>query len=107
MRATKKAFNILTLTKANKVDNVYGLLHDMADAWFARVKLLHEPQLTWDVFKVEFCREYLTDAFKAERKNEFIALKQGAMSIREYMDKFEELYRYTSDIFPNPSSKIL
>ena len=67
MRATKKAFNTLTLTKAHKVDNVYGLLHDMADDWFARVRLLHGGQLTWDVFKVEFCREYLTDAFKAEK----------------------------------------
>ena len=75
MRATKKAFNILTLTKANKVDNVYGLLHDMADAWFTRVRLLHGVQLTLDVFKAEFCKEYLTGAFKAEKQNEFVALK--------------------------------
>ena len=84
---------------------MYGLLYDMADAWFARVRLLHGGQLTWDVFKAEFCREYLTDAFKAERKNEFIALKQGAMSVQEYMDKFEELYRYTLNIFPTQAQK--
>ena len=75
LKATEKAFTTLELTEAQKVSNVYGLLHDTSDAWFARVRMLQGNQLTWDVFKIEFCREYLTDAFKAERQNEFIALK--------------------------------
>ena len=54
MRAIEKAFNTFALIEAQKVDNVYSFLHDMADAWFARVRLLHGGQLTWDVFKVEF-----------------------------------------------------
>ena len=62
-------------------------------------------QLTWDVFRTEFCREYLTDAFKAERQNEFIALKQGSMSMREYVDRFEDLYKYTSNIFSTEAQK--
>ena len=44
------------------ISNVYVLLHDTSDAWFARVRMLQGNQLTWDVFKTEFCREYLTDA---------------------------------------------
>ena len=46
LRATEKEFNTLALTEAQKVDNVYGLLNDMVDAWFARVRLLHGGQLT-------------------------------------------------------------
>ena len=76
LKATDKAFNRLELTEAQKVSNVYGLLHDSSNAWFARVKVLHGDQLTWKVFKAEFCKEYLTDAFKAERQNEFIISKQ-------------------------------
>ena len=57
------------------------------------------------MFKTEFCREYLTDAFKAERQNEFIALKQGSMTVREYVDRFEDLYKYASDIFPTEAQK--
>ena len=75
MKATEKAFNTLELTEVQKVSNVYGLLHDTSDAWFARVRMLQGNQLSWDVFKTEFCREHLTNAFKAERLNEFIALK--------------------------------
>ena len=47
----------------------------MVDSWYAQIKLLHGGQLTWDVFRAEFYREYFTDAFKAKRQNEFIALK--------------------------------
>ena len=32
LRAKEKAFNTLTLTEVQKVDNMYGLLHDMANA---------------------------------------------------------------------------
>ena len=40
LKATEKAFNTLELTEAQKVSNVYGLLHDTSDAWFARVRML-------------------------------------------------------------------
>ena len=99
MKAIEKAFKTLELTEAQKVSNVYSLLHDTSDAWFARVRMLQGNQLTWDVFKIEFCKEYLSDAFKAERQNEFIALKHGSMTVQEYVDRFEDLYKYTSDIF--------
>ena len=62
--------------------------------------MLQGNQLTWDVFKTKFCKECLTDAFKAERQNEFIALKQGSITEREYVDRFEDLYKYAYDIFP-------
>ncbi|XP_055959742.1 uncharacterized protein LOC130014822 [Mercurialis annua] len=105
LRATDKSFNTLELTDVQKVSNVYGLLHDTADAWFARIRLLLGDQLTWEIFKTEFRREYLTNAYNAERQNEFIALKQGSMTVREYIDKFEELYKFASEIFPTEAQK--
>ena len=50
LKATEKAFNILELIEAQKVGNMYGLLYNSYDAWFARVKVLHEDLLTWKVF---------------------------------------------------------
>ncbi|XP_025014399.1 uncharacterized protein LOC112536061 [Ricinus communis] len=67
--------------------------------------MLHGNRLTWDVFKAEFCREYLTNAFKVERQNEFVTLKQGSMTMREHVDRFEDLYKYASDIFPTETQK--
>ena len=51
LKATEKAFNILELIEAQKVGNMYGLLYNSYDAWFARVKVLYEDLLTWKVFK--------------------------------------------------------
>ncbi|XP_050238154.1 uncharacterized protein LOC126687641 [Mercurialis annua] len=105
LRATDKSFNTLELTDEQKVSSVYGLLHDTTDAWFARIRLLLGDQLTWEIFKTEFRREYLTEAYNAERQNEFIALKQGSMTVREYIDRFEELYKFASEIFPTEAKK--
>ena len=46
LKAIEKAFNTLELIEAQKVSNVYGLLHDTSDAWFARVRMLQGTQLT-------------------------------------------------------------
>lgn len=107
LKATEKAFNTLEFTEAQKVSNVYGLLHDSSDAWFARVKVLHRDQLTWEVFKAEFGKEYLTEAFKVERQNEFIALKQVSMTVLEYVDRFEDLYKYAFEIFPTENQSVI
>ncbi|XP_055960122.1 uncharacterized protein LOC130014968 [Mercurialis annua] len=105
LRAIDKSFNTLELTDAQKVSNVYGLLHDTTNAWFARIRLLLGDQLTWEIFKTEFRKEYLTKAYSSERHNEFIALKQGSMTVREYIDRFEELYKFSSEIFPTEAPK--
>ena len=33
-------------------------------------------------------------------------LTQGLLSIRDYIDKFEELYHYTKDMYPTEEAKI-
>ena len=57
------------------------------------------------MFKAEFCKDYLTDAFKAERQNEFIISKQGAITVREHDDRFKKFYKYASNIFSTETQK--
>ena len=35
----------------------------------------------------------------------FIDLMQGSMTVREYVDKFEDLYKYAKDIYPTEERK--
>ncbi|XP_055961868.1 uncharacterized protein LOC130015545 [Mercurialis annua] len=49
LRATNKSFNTVELTDV--------------------IRLLLGDQLTWEIFKTEFRREYLTEAYNAERQN--------------------------------------
>ena len=44
------------------------------------------------MFKDEFGREYLTETFQKKRKAALVNLVQGSMSVKEYTDKFEDLY---------------
>ena len=105
LKATEKAFTTLELTDALKVSNVYGLLHEAADMWFTRVRNLRGAALTWEIFKAEFCKEYLTETYRNNKQDAFIHLIQGSSTVREYVDKFEELYKFATDIFPTEEQK--
>ena len=105
IKTVEKAFTTLQLSDEEKVSNVYGLLFDKADDWLTRIKSLFDGALTWQLFKEEFQREYLTENFRKEKLALFISLKQGSMTVREYVDKFEDLYKYARDIYPTDARK--
>ena len=100
-----KAFNILQLSDEEKVGNVYGFIFEKVDDWLMRVRNLYSEALTWQLFKEEFGREYLTETFQKQRKASFINLVQGIMSVREYTEKFEDLYQYARDMYPTEEAK--
>ena len=100
-----KALNTLQLSDEEKVGNVYGLMFEKVDDWQMRVKIQYREAFTWQLFKKEFGREYLTETFQKQRKASFINLLQGIISVREYTDKFEDLYQYVRDIYPTEEAK--
>ena len=71
-----------------------------------RIKNLYGEMLTWQLFKEEFGREYLTETFQKQRRAAFVNLTQGSMSVRDYMDKFEELYQYAKEMYPTEEARI-
>ena len=92
VKTVEKAFNTLQLSDVEKVSNVYGLMFKKADDWLTRIRNLYGEAFTWQLFKEEFGREYLTETFQKQRKAAFVNLTQGSMTVRDYMNKFEELY---------------
>ncbi|XP_021620619.1 uncharacterized protein LOC110620968 [Manihot esculenta] len=95
----------MKLTDANKVDNVHGLLQSKADGWFDGIRRRHGVRLTWDQFIYEFRQEYLSESYRKGKQDAFFRLFQGNLSIREYVDKFEDLYYFVSDILPSEEAK--
>lgn len=47
--------------------------------------------VTWNVFKDRFLEKYFPADIRDKKEMEFLALKQGSMTVREYDAKFEEL----------------
>ena len=106
VKTVEKAFGTLQLSDAEKVGNVYGLMFEKADEWLTRTRNLYGEAFTWQLFKEEFSKEYLTETFQKQRKATFVNLTQGSLSVRDYADAFEELYHYAKDMYPTEEAKI-
>jgi hypothetical protein len=80
---------------------LYGprLLMGAAQSWWESYLATHaDPKaITWEVFRDNFRRYHVPEGRMVERKEEFLALKQGLLSFSEYRDKFLQLSRYAPE----------
>jgi hypothetical protein len=52
--------------------------------------------ITWNEFKARFCNHYVPRG-TMKLKKEFINLRQGSMTVNEYLNSFIQLSRYTTE----------
>ncbi|XP_073153083.1 uncharacterized protein [Henckelia pumila] len=65
-------------------------LKDDAALWFEGVeKTVDVTTLTWEAFKTLFYEKYYTPEVRAQLKKEFMSLRQGDMTVSEFVWKFE------------------
>ena len=105
LKKLEKAFLILGIMEVEKVQNVHGFVKGLADNWLPRIRRLYGEGLTWTVFVTEFHKEYLTGSYKKSKQEAFFKLNQGSLSVKEYADKFEDLYRFVAEIMPSEEIK--
>lgn len=57
---------------------------------------MHETSqnITWKEFSTAICQYHVPEGIIDLKKDEFRALKQGAMSLTDYLNKFSQLARY-------------
>jgi hypothetical protein len=67
-----------------------------AQSWWESYLATHaNPEaITWEEFRDNFRRYHVPEGLMIVRKEEFLALKQGPLSVSEYKDKFLQLSRY-------------
>ncbi|XP_025640655.1 uncharacterized protein [Arachis hypogaea] len=53
-----------------------------------------DDPISWDAFQVKFYKKYFLNLVRTEKELELLQMKQGAMSVFEYTNKFEELCRF-------------
>jgi hypothetical protein len=53
--------------------------------------------ITWNEFKAHFRSHYVPRGTKKLKKKEFTDLKQGGMTVNEYLNSFIQLSRYAPD----------
>jgi hypothetical protein len=74
-------------------------LRGVAQSWWESYLATHSnPEaITWEEFRDNFCGYHVPEGLMIVRKEEFLALKQGPLSVSEYMDKFMQLSRYAPE----------
>jgi hypothetical protein len=80
---------------------LYGprLLRGAAQSWWESYLVTHvnPDAITWEEFKDSFRQYHVPTGLMTVKKEEFLALKQGSMSVSEYRDRFLQLSRYAPE----------
>jgi hypothetical protein len=89
----------LQVVQCNNREKVLLASHQLsgpaADWWDAYVEAHEEPEsINWPEFRDAFCAHHVPQGVIKLKKNEFHDLKQGSMSVNEYITKFTQLSRY-------------
>jgi hypothetical protein len=77
----------------------FGYLEGLAFDWWDAYTAAHPAPntITWQQFRDAFRAHHIPDGVLTLKQREFLALKQGNMSMNEYLDKFTQLSRYALD----------
>ena len=64
------------------------------------------PPMTWASFSSLFMEKYIPRTLRDSRRDEFLSLEQGRMSVTDYEAKFRALSRYATQLFFSPQERI-
>jgi hypothetical protein len=75
------------------------LLREATQSWWESYLATHAnpDTITWEEFRDNFRQYHVPAGLMTVKKEEFLALKQGPMSVNEYRDRFLQLSCYTSE----------
>ncbi|XP_075499235.1 uncharacterized protein LOC142537620 [Primulina tabacum] len=106
IKSLESIFSYLHMEYADKVTCAIFLLTKHARIWWesARVALPVGP-LTWGTFKTVFYNKYFSKDVRAKKASDFLNLKQGTMSMTEYIQQFEAGVQYVPYIAQDDTSK--
>ncbi|XP_069150399.1 uncharacterized protein [Solanum lycopersicum] len=88
-------------TNIEKAELASYQLKDVAQTWCKMWRdshVLGGVPVTWELFKTTFLERFFPREMKEAKVEEFINLKQGSMTVREYSLKFVKLSRYATPL---------
>jgi hypothetical protein len=92
----------LQVIQCNNHEKVMFALHQLegpaTDWWDAHVEAHEEPKsINWQEFRNSFRTHHVLFGMMKLKKKEFEDLKQGSMSVNEYVTRFTQLSHYAPD----------
>jgi hypothetical protein len=85
-------------TEAEKVRFTAHLLEGHVAMWWETYQITHPVEgLDWDTFREGFGNAHISSGIMNLKKDEFLTLRQGRRTLKEYMDDFCSLARYAPE----------
>ena len=82
-------------------------LEDEAQVWWRWVRASRDLEaMTWAEFQELFMGKYFPETSRHAKAQEFLELKQGAMTVMEYVARFTELAHYADDYVATDMAKV-
>jgi hypothetical protein len=99
LKRVEKKLVIAQCTDCEKVLFVTHQLFGTAANWWETYYNTHADvdSITWNEFKARFRNHYVPRGTMKLKKKEFADLKQGGMTVNEYLNSFIQLSRYAPD----------
>src|SRR6266540_7006721 len=96
LRLMESKFELLTCMEIQKMLFAAHQLHGAAASWWATFLAMQPArhQVPWTEFSAAFRVHHIPSSVMKIKLREFMALKQGSKTIREYVQTFNELARY-------------
>ena len=108
LRTMEKKLEIARCDESDKVPFATHYLEGPAAIWWDNTRL-YGPQkesITWEEFKEKFRKYHIPTGIMKVKQREFLALTQGNMSVSEYLNKFNNLARYSAHDVSTEERKI-
>jgi hypothetical protein len=99
LKSVEKMLSIAQCSDREEVLYASGHLTGPAADWWDSYTVVHDAAdtITWVEFATQFRNYHISTGLMKIKKKEFLALKQGSMSVIEYRDRFIQLSRYAPD----------
>ncbi|VFQ62594.1 unnamed protein product [Cuscuta campestris] len=96
----RRVFENLKVPAGEWTDFAVMLLQSNAYEWWKRTtrNANHPVKVTWAYFDQVFKEEYIPESFVEEKREEFLHLEMGTMSLPEYHQLFDHLAEFGQDL---------
>ena len=107
---TENIFNLFECTGKQQVHLAASIFTGLADIWWKTLKDSYQDianDIAWATFKEQFADKYVPSHIKRQMAVELQLLKQGDMTVLQYVTKFERLSRYAPELVDTEEKKII
>ncbi|KAA0059550.1 reverse transcriptase [Cucumis melo var. makuwa] len=103
----EKCFDVMNCPEERKVRLATFLLQKEAEGWWKSILARRSDAraLDWQTFRGIFEDKYYPSTYCEAKRDEFLGLKQGSLSVAEYERKYTKLSRYADVIVASESDR--